>query len=121
VALGILAAAIVPRWIVAAVAAAVVGAAIGILVFKWSEAVGGGVGGLAGGFGAVPVVVGALRRGGTRGGLALLVGLVAVAVAALAFVPVVGYLEALALPALALRLRRKTPERYAGLRTLARD
>jgi hypothetical protein len=33
---------------------------------------------------------------------------------------VVGYLEALALPALALRLRRRAPERYAGLRTLAK-
>ena len=29
--------------------------------------------------------------------------------------------EALALPALAARLRRRSPERYAGLRTLARD
>jgi len=121
VALGILAAAIVPRWIVAAVAAAVVAAVIGLLVFKWDEAVGGAAGGLAGGFGAVPVVAGALRRGGTRGGLATLVGLGAVGVAALAFVPGLGYVEALALPVLGLRLRRKTPERYAGLRTLARD
>ena len=88
VALGILAAAIVPRWIVAAVAAAVVAAAIGIVVFKWDEAVGGAVGGLAGGFGATPIVAGALRRGGTRGGLATLVGLGAVGAAALAFVPV---------------------------------
>jgi len=66
-------------------------------------------------------VAGALRRGGTRGGLATLVGLGAVGVAALAFVPGLGYVEALALPVLGLRLRRKTPERYAGLRTLARD
>ena len=29
--------------------------------------------------------------------------------------------EALVLPALAARIRRRTPERYAGLRTLARD
>jgi hypothetical protein len=47
--------------------------------------------------------------------------LFAVVVAALAFVPVVGYLEALALPAFAARLRRRAPERYAGLRTLAKD
>jgi hypothetical protein len=121
VALGVLAAAIVPRWLLASVLAAVVGAAVGIVAFKWDEAAGGAVGGLAGGFGAVPVVAGALRRGGTRGGLVALVGLGALGVAALAFVPVVGYLEVLALPAVGLRLRRKTPERYAGLRTLARD
>jgi len=36
-------------------------------------------------------------------------------------VPFLGYLEALALPALAARARRREPERYAGLRTLARD
>jgi hypothetical protein len=36
-------------------------------------------------------------------------------------VPVLGYLEALALPVLAVRLRRRAPERYAGLRTLAKD
>jgi hypothetical protein len=36
-------------------------------------------------------------------------------------VPALGYLEAVALPALAARLRRRSPERYAGLRTLARD
>ena len=45
--------------------------------------------------------------------------LAAVAVALLALIPVVGYLEFLALPFLAVRLRRRRPERYAGLRTLA--
>ena len=52
---------------------------------------------------------------------ALLVVIGAVVVAALAFVPVVGYVEALALPALGMRLRRRAGKRYAGLRTLARD
>jgi hypothetical protein len=79
------------------------------------------VGGVAGALGAAPVVAGALRRGGTRGGLALLVGLGALAVAALAFVPALGYLESVALPALGLRLRSRLPDRFAGLRTLARD
>jgi hypothetical protein len=51
----------------------------------------------------------------------VLVGLAAVVTAGLAFVPALGYLEAVVLPALALRLRRREPERYAGLRTLARD
>ena len=51
----------------------------------------------------------------------MLVAGAALVAAALAWVPVVGYLEALVLPALAARIRRRTPERYAGLRTLARD
>jgi hypothetical protein len=74
-----------------------------------------------GSLGASPVVSGALRRGGTRGGTALLVGIAALIAAALAFVPVLGYLEAAALPVLGRRLRRREPERHAGLRTLARD
>jgi hypothetical protein len=41
--------------------------------------------------------------------------------AVLALVPLLGYVEAVALPALAARLRRRSPETYAGLRTLARD
>ena len=87
----------------------------------WGDRLAGILGGLAGSLGAVQVVSGALRRGGTRGGTATLVSGAALAVAAAAWIPVVGYLEALALPALAARLRRTQPERYAGLRTLARD
>ena len=67
------------------------------------------------------VVSGALRRGGTRGGLALIVSLVALVLAGLAFVPVLGYVTTVALPALAMRLRRTQGERYAGLRSLAKD
>ena len=120
-AFGILAAGIVPRLVFAAVAAVVAGAVLGYFVFGWPEAISGAVGGLLGGVGATPVVSGALRRGGTRGGIALLVGLAALVAAALAFVPVVGYLEAAVLPVLGRRLRRREPERHAGLRTLARD
>jgi len=83
--------------------------------------VGGIVGGTVGALGCVQIVRGALRRGGTRSGTATLVAGAALVVAGLAFVPVLGYLEALALPALAARLHRRAPERYAGLRTLARD
>ena len=54
-------------------------------------------------------------------GLALIVAAVAAGLAGLAFVPVAGYLEAVALPFLAVRLRRTQAERYAGLRTLAKD
>jgi hypothetical protein len=42
-------------------------------------------------------------------------------VAALAFAPFVGYAEAVALPFLAVRARKRRPGRYAGLRSLARD
>ena len=66
------------------------------------------------------IVRGALRRGGTVGGLAALVAGAAIVAAGLAFVPVAGYLLALALPAVAARLLRRAPERYAGLRTLAK-
>ena len=60
--------------------------------------------------------------GATRAALAAaLVAGAALVAAGLAFVPVVGYLEAIALPALAARLRRRAPERYAGLRSLAKD
>ena len=120
-AVGVAASAIVPRWLVAGALAGAVGAVLGIVLSRWPEAVGGGAGGIAGAIGAAPVVAGALRRGGTRSGLALFAGLGALAVAALAFVPALGYLEAVALPALGLRLRSRTPERFAGLRMLARD
>jgi hypothetical protein len=121
VAIGILAAGVVPRVLVAAALGAVAGAAIGYGVFGWPEAVSGGIGGVAGGVGAAPVVAGSLKRGGTRLGLAGLVALIAIAAAAIAFIPGLGYLEAVVMPLFAVRVRRRTPERYAGLRTLARD
>jgi hypothetical protein len=101
--------------------AGVAGAAVGLAIEDWTEGLGGAAGGLVGAAAAAIVVAGALRRGGTRGGLALIVGVVALGLAALAFVPVAGYLAAVALPALAARLRRTQADRYAGLRTLARD
>jgi hypothetical protein len=112
--------------VVAAIAAAGAGAAIGFGIASWQtggwiDRIGGIVGGLLGSLGAGQIVSGALRRGGTRGGTATLVCGAALVLAGAAWIPVVGYLEALALPALAARLRRARPERYAGLRTLARD
>jgi hypothetical protein len=121
VAVGILAAGFIRnRWAVV-VLAALVGLGLGLLVENWQEAVAGFVGGFLGGLGAWPVVSGALRRGGTRGGLAILVTIGAVIAAALAFVPIVGYVMAVVLPAFGLRMRSREPERHAGLRTLARD
>ena len=102
------------------------GAAIGFGIDEWQpggwgDVVAAAVGGLLGVLAAAQIVAGALRRGGTRGGTATLVTGAAFVVAGLAFIPIVGYIEAVALPALAARLRRTQPERYAGLRTLARD
>jgi hypothetical protein len=107
--------------IAAIVLAGVAGGVAGLLLGDWPELVAGAAAGLVGAASAVVIVAGALRRGGTRGGLALIVGVAAVGIAALAFVPVVGYLEAIGLPLLALRLRRTQADRYAGLRSLAKD
>ena len=120
-ALGVAASGILLRWPLAAVVAAVAGAALGYGVFHWGEAVAGAVGGIAGAYGASPLVNGALRRGGTRLGLAVFVLLGALLVAGLAFIPVAGYVEAVLLPGVGLRTRRRTPEQHAGLRILARD
>jgi len=120
-AVGVLTTAIVPRATVAVTVPAVVAAIVGLVLLGWPEAIGGAAGGVAGGVGATPIMTGALRRGGTRAGLALLVGLAAVGIAALAFVPVVGYLEAIVVPVVGLRVRSQAPDRHAGLRTLARD
>jgi hypothetical protein len=104
--------------LVVAVAAAV---AVGFGLWQWDEAVGGAAGAVCGALGSAPLVSGTLRRGGTRGGTAVLLGGAALVGAALAFVPVLGYLEAVAVPALGARLRRRAPERHAGLRSLAKD
>ena len=105
----------------AVVLAGAAGALAGALIDDWTEIVGGAIGGMVGAAAAAIVVAGALRRGGTRGGLALIVAAVAVGLTGLAFVPVVGYLVAVAVPTIALRLRLTQSERYAGLRTLAKD
>ena len=101
--------------------AAVAGFLLGIWLGDEPDAAAAAIGGIFGGASAGEIVRGALRRGGARLGTALFVGGAAVAVAALAFVPLVGYLETVALPFLAVRMRRRAPERFAGLRTLARD
>jgi hypothetical protein len=101
------------------------GVGIGFAIDAWQpgsfgDVLGGAAGGLAGALGAVQIVRGALRRGGTTGGTAVLVAGAALIAAGVAWIPVAGYLEALALPSVAARLRRRAPERYAGLRTLAK-
>ena len=113
-ALGVAAAGILLRWPLAALLGAVVGAAIGYGVLHWSEAV-------AGSFGASPLVNGALRRGGTRLGLAVFALVGGLVTAGLAFIPIVGYVQCVLLPAVGLRARRRAPQQHAGLRILARD
>ena len=113
-AIGIALSAALRRLPVALAVAAVVGAVIGLLVWGWPQAIGGAIGAACGVAGAMPLVVGTLRRGGTRGGDQR-------ADAALAFVPILGYLEAVVVLVLGARLRRRAPQTHAGLRTLARD
>ena len=120
--IGVLAAGLLARSRFAVVVAVgtIVAAAIGILFFLVVGMLVGAAGGLIGSASAAQFARGGLRRGGTRGGTALLVGGAGIALVVLALVPVVGYLEAIALPLLALRARRRAGEKYAGLRTLAR-
>jgi len=105
----------------ALVLAAAAGVAIGVGLGEWDEAIGGGAGGTLGAIGAAQLVMGTLRRGGARFGTAIFVGIAALVLAAVAWIPIAGYLEAALVPAFAARLRGRAPERYAGLRSLARD
>lgn len=106
---------------VAAPLALLAGAGAGWFLDDWPGVVAGAVGGALGAVGAGPTVRGALARGGTRGGTAAIVAVAALVLAGLAFVPGLGYLLALTLPVLGVRLRRRQGERHAGLRILARD
>jgi hypothetical protein len=106
---------------VALLLAAVGGALVGLAIDNLDELAGGAVGGIAGALGGLLFATGALRRGGTRGGTATLFAAGGVVIAALAFVPIVGYLEPLVALLGARRTRRRAGERYAGLRILARD
>lgn len=106
--------------VASAALAAGAGLLAGLGIGEWDEAIGGAIGGLLGAVGAAQLVQGTLRRGGTRAGTAVWVGLGAVLVGALALIPGVGYLEAAALPVIGARLRTRAPKRYAGLRSLAK-
>ena len=84
-------------------------------------ALSGAAGGIVGGWGSAVLARRTLSRGGTRGATAILLLTAALVAGALAFVPVLGYLETVLLGILALRLSRGGGDRFAGLRTLARD
>ena len=119
--IGVAATGALRRALAGLVVAVIAAVAIGLVFGQWDEAAGGAAGAVCGALGSAPLVLGTLRRGGTRGGTALLLMLAALVGAALAFVPVLGYLEAVAVPALGARLRSRAPERHAGLRSLAKD
>ena len=110
----------VPGIVVAAIGGAVTGALAGWLVGDAAEVIAGAIGGPLGALGAAQLVLGAMKRGGTKGGIAFLIAASGIVVALLALIPLVGYAAAVVVPALAARLRRRYPERYAGLRTLAK-
>ena len=96
------------------------GALVGFAIGDTAETIAGGIGGLLGAVSAAAAVGGALRRGATRLGLAAFVGMGGVLVALLGLIPFVGYVEAVLLPVLALRMRGRQAARFAGLRTLAK-
>jgi hypothetical protein len=106
---------------VAVVIGAAIGVALGLALAGIEDGIAGGIGGLLGAASTRQLVSGTLRRGGARVATAVLVGLAGLVLAVLAFVPLLGFVEALVLPALGARMRRREPTRYAGLRTLARD
>lgn len=110
----------VPRVGVAVLVGIVMGALVGLAVGDLAELIAGGIGGFLGALSAAAVVHGALRRGGTRIGIAAYVGALGLLICALALIPVVGYIEAFAIPFLATRMRGRQAERFAGLRTLAK-
>ena len=101
------------------------GGLVGIAVREWRggwpDVPAAGIAAFVVFLGGAQIVAGTLRRGGTRGGTATLFAGAALVAAGVAFVPAAGFLEAVVVPGLALRLRRTQPERYAGLRTLAKD
>src|SRR5262245_30024287 len=100
--------------VVAGVAAVLAGLAVGFGIDEWQpggweDVVLGAGGALLGLLAAVQIIGGALRRGGTRGGTGALVAGSAFLVAALAWLPAVGYPMVLALPVLAGPPRRLAP------------
>jgi hypothetical protein len=98
----------------------VAGLALGYLIGDTAETIAGGIGGFLGALSAAAVVLGAMRRGATRLGVAAYIGVVGILIGLVALIPVAGYVVTCALPALAARMRGREAARFAGLRTLAK-
>jgi len=105
---------------VGAIVGVAVGAAIGLAIGDMPEMIAGGIGGFLGAVSAAAVVHGALRRGGTRIGVAAYLGVLGLLICLVALIPAVGYVAAVAIPLLAARMRGRQAARFAGLRTLAK-
>jgi hypothetical protein len=106
--------------LLAVVVAAGGGLLIGLGIGDWGEAIGGAIGGVLGVGGSIQLVQGTLQRGAKHAATALWIALGALVIGALALIPIVGYLEAAALPLIGARLRTRAPKKYAGLRSLAK-
>jgi hypothetical protein len=104
----------------AAVIGAVLGGAIGLGIGETAETIAGAVGGALGAVSAAVAVLGALRRGATRFGVGAYMGALGALICLLALVPLAGYVLAVALPLLAVRMRGRQAARFAGLRSLAK-
>lgn len=124
VAIGLLVAALLAAWrhglVASLLTSLAAGVAAGLLLKGWIGLPGGLVGPVLGAVSASIVARGALRRGATPGGTAFLLGSAGVVLGVLALVPIVGYATAVLVPGIAVRRARREPERFAGLRTLAR-
>src|SRR3954452_21773479 len=68
------------------------GILVGLALGEWDEAGGGGVGGALSAGGSAQLLTGTRRRGGARFGTAVFVPLAGVALAAIAWIPIAGYL-----------------------------
>jgi hypothetical protein len=104
-------------------AALAVGVAITVpfvLNFETAAAVANVIGIVVGVLSGYVVVQGALRRGGTRLGVAGFMATGGLLLMLAAAIPVVGYAIAVAVPVYAGRIRTRQPKRFAGLRTLDR-
>ena len=86
----------------------------------WIYVVADVVGAIVGAAAGSVVVRGALRRGGTRLGVAGYMALAGLGLIALSYVPLLGYVEVVAIALLAARVRRRDTKRFAGLRTLSK-
>jgi len=107
--------------LLAAIVAAAAGYGLALVFVAPLAALFGAAGGAAGAVAIAQLCRRTLARGGTRGATGVLIFLLGLVVGGLAFVPALGYLEAVLAVLLAVRLRRGSGGRYAGLRTLARD
>ena len=91
--------------LLAAAVALVGGGVIGWLVFDWKAGVVGAVAGALSGFGAGTFARGAVSRGGTVGGTAaIFVASRGARFRARRFIPIVGFIEAVAIPVVATAL-----------------